>query len=731
MRRRRGTMEVFTPKLMKLWKEWELRAMVVTSLLVQIILIVLGSQRKYIPKVKIRAIVWCSYLLADSVATIALGILTNNLGDIYDERGDVDINTKLTAFWAPFLLLHLGGPDTITAYALEDNQLWLRHCFGLIIQTVVTGYIFLMAWSDSRLSLLSIPMIVVGSIKYGERTWTLWKASSDELRDSMLTSPDPGPNYSKLMNEYRQKQAEGFFMEIEEVKDVQQELDVAAPQGTTPDDQNIIKAHVLFQTFKCLFADLILSFKDREKSQSLFQKMSGKDAFDVVAIELGFMYDKLYTKAAVIYTPMGLIRRITTFCLTFLVLLVFSFEDMKEYKKVDIFITFLLLVVAVFLEIYAALVLLFSDQTNHWLIKHNKTSCLKLIHSLQPVRKRWSSRVPQSSLLGSFLKEKPYFRLLKRVVEKWPPETYAEVDDDLKRLIFKHVKEKFNQFKEKQDDGNFRDLCSQRGSNILQMYKRQTRLSLEWSINVEFDQSILIWHIATELCYFSEGELSTITSDIQSSREVSYCISNYMFCLLVTFPFLLPIGIGLIRFRDTQAEAKRFFKERLTLSRTKAKHRIKCNKMFLQAIDGELEMQEEESNTSTCWKSLDQAMMFLEEPTMYQMIAICRMLLRENIDVLPGKVKGDSSKSVLFDACRLASALNGVTNKKVKWDMIRDIWLEILTYAASHSRGSQHCQQLRRGGELLTHVWLLMAHFGMSEQFQISKGYARALLTAK
>ncbi|PPR99820.1 hypothetical protein GOBAR_AA20842 [Gossypium barbadense] len=731
MKRRRETMEVFTPKLMKLWKDWELRAMVVTSLLVQIILIVLGSQRKYIPKVKVRAIVWCSYLLADSVATIALGILTNNLGDIYDERGDVDLNTKLTAFWAPFLLLHLGGPDTITAYALEDNQLWLRHCFGLIIQTVVTGYIFLMAWSDSRLSLLSIPMIVVGSIKYGERTWTLWKASSDELRDSMLTSPDPGPNYSKLMNEYRLKQAEGFFMEIEEVKDVQEELDVAAPQGTTPDDQNIVKAHALFQTFKCLFADLILSFKDREKSQSLFQKMSGKDAFDVVAIELGFMYDKLYTKAVVIYTPMGLIRRITTFCLTFLVLLVFSFEDMKKYKKVDIFITFLLLVVAVFLEIYAALVLLFSDQTNHWLIKHNKTSCLKLIHSLQPVRKRWSSRVPQSSLLGSFLKEKPYFRLLKRVVEKWPPETYAEVDDDLKNLIFKHVKEKFNQFKEKQDDGNFRDLCSQRGTNVLQMYKRQTRLSLEWSINVEFDQSILIWHIATELCYFSEVALSTITSEIQSSREVSYCISNYMFCLLATFPFLLPIGIGLIRFRDTQAEAKRFFKERLTLSRTKAKHRITCNKMFLQSIDGELEMQEEESNTSTCWKSLDQAMTFLEEPTMYQMTAICKMLLRENIDVLPGKVKGDSSKSVLFDACRLASALNGVTNKKVRWDMIRDIWLEMLTYAASHSRGSQHCQQLRRGGELLTHVWLLMAHFGMSEQFQISKGYARALLTAK
>ncbi|KAL4376905.1 hypothetical protein GQ457_02G035250 [Hibiscus cannabinus] len=727
-------MELVTPKLMKMWKDWEVRSMVLTSLVVQIILIVLGGRRKYIRRAKLRTIVWCSYLLADSVATIALGILTNNLGDIYNKRGEIDLKTKLTAFWAPFLLLHLGGPDTITAYSLEDNQLWLRHCWGLIVQTAVTGYIFFMAWSfNSRLSWLSIPMIVVGSIKYGEKTWTLWQASSDQLRDSMLTSPDPGPNYSKLMNEYRLKQAEGFFMEIEEVKDVPEELDVAAPPGTTPDEQNIIKADALFQTFKYLFVDLILSFKDREKSQSSFQKMSFKDAFDVVAIELGFMYDKLYTKATVIYTPPGLIRRIITFCLILLVLLVFCFEDMKKYKKADISVTSLLLLVAVVLEIIAALVLLFSDQTNLWLIKHNKTSCLKLIHSLQPYfkQKRWSSQVPQSSLLRICLKKKHYFKLLQTVVEKWPSETYVEVDDDLKKLIFKHVKEKFNQFKEKQDDDNFRDLCGQRGNNILQKYKKQTHLSLEWSINVEFDQSILIWHIATELCYFSEAPLSAVTSDIQSSREVSYRISNYMFHLLVAYPFLLPIGIGLIRFRDTKAETERFFKERLTLSRIKEENRIRCNKTLLQASDSEFEEQEEENNTSTYWKSLLRAMKFKEEPMMYRMITACYMLLKENIDVLPGKVKGDSSKSVLFDACRLASALNGVTDKKVRWDMIRDVWLELLTYAASHSRGSQHCQQLRRGGELLTHVWLLMAHFGMSEQFQISKGYARALLTAK
>ena len=55
-------------------------------------------------------------------------IITNNVLDIYEEEGgSMNANSELTAFWAPFLLLHLGGPDSITAYALEDNELWLWH----------------------------------------------------------------------------------------------------------------------------------------------------------------------------------------------------------------------------------------------------------------------------------------------------------------------------------------------------------------------------------------------------------------------------------------------------------------------------------------------------------------------------------------------------------------------------------------------------------------------------
>jgi len=45
--------------------------------------------------------------------------------------------------------------------------------------------------------------------------------------------------------------------------------------------------------------------------------------------------------------------------------------------------------------------------------------------------------------------------------------------------------------------------------------------------------------------------------------------------------------------------------------------------------------------------------------------------------------------------------------------------VEMLAYVAYQSNGRQHADQLSGGGEFLTHVWLLMAHFGLTEHFQI------------
>ncbi|KAK3220394.1 hypothetical protein Dsin_014364 [Dipteronia sinensis] len=139
----------------------------------QILLNFLGNRRKYSNKLLIRIVVWSAYITADSLATFALGILSSNLIELYDKDHDVagsssslDANTQLSAFWVPFLILHLGGPDTISAYALEDIELWLRHLIGQVVQTGMALPVFLMSWTAaSSLSILSLVMFLPGIIK--------------------------------------------------------------------------------------------------------------------------------------------------------------------------------------------------------------------------------------------------------------------------------------------------------------------------------------------------------------------------------------------------------------------------------------------------------------------------------------------------------------------------------------------------------------------------------------
>ena len=85
---------------------------------------------------------------------------------------------------------------------------------------------------------------------------------------------------------------------------------------------------------------------------------------------------------------------------------------------------------------------------------------------------------------------------------------------------------------------------------------------LGWSIeDVEFDESVLIWHIATDLCYYTESEEDSSSVRSPNSKENSKLLSDYMLYLLVMRPFMLPNGIGQIMFQDTCAEAIEFFEE--------------------------------------------------------------------------------------------------------------------------------------------------------------------------
>ncbi|KAL6282875.1 hypothetical protein ACE6H2_013804 [Prunus campanulata] len=670
-------MQLIPESLRKLWNEWELRGMVLASLALQIILILIGNWRKHSTSNKLRILLWLSYLSADSVATVALGILSSNQEE---SQGD-SVNPKviITAFWAPFLLLHLGGPDTITAYSLEDNELWLRHLLGLFVQVVVALYVSFRAWSSKELNFLAIPMFIVGMIKFGERTWVLRSASSEHFRDSMLHEPDPGPNYARYMEEYCSKRAQGFRVNSVELGGDSSLVD-AVDDGT----QNVAildKAYDFFETFKLLCADLILSFHDIVHSHSFLEDTNSDQAFEVIEFELGFMYDAFYTKSVLVSSGLGCILRCITVSITLSVFIAFLFSKKQTYSGVDVIITYILLIGAIVLESYAVALLLSSDRTRLWLNKH-KNMVARLGYN-----KRWSNTLAQYNLITFCLKAKPTkcisvqkFLFIYRLLEKYRYKELADIPTELKELIFEQLQEK-SRIGSNVEASKRKQVCARRGDQVLQ--KAHCLKELGWTINeVEFDQSILLWHIATDLCYYSDVNRNS-NSVPSENCEDSKLLSNYMMYLLVMCPFMLPNGIGQIRFRDTCAEAEEFFKEKKIMKSGERK---------------------------ACTKLLD----------------VCT-------DILPSKVKGDRSKSVLFDACRLAKALQslesdrGWSNER-KWEFVSHVWVEMLSYAANQCRWSGHAQQLRRGGELLTHVWLLMAHLGLTEQFQISEGHARAKL---
>lgn len=228
------------------------------------------------------------------------------------------------------------------------------------------------------------------------------------------------------------------------------------------DATELVTAYDLFNIFKRFFVDLILGFDDRDNSQSLFKEISWDKAFKVIEMELGFMYDVLYTKATVIHSPRGWCLRLIGFSFTSIVLALFSVIHKLEYSNIDLVLTFLLLSIAILLEVYAFLLLLSSDWTDLWLSKRATSSICRAITCVQPPKQpRWSNSMSQFNLLSFSLKDKHevFYGIQKRLridkfLEKHQYTTCEKVPDELKELIFDHLKKKFELLEEKLNDAN-------------------------------------------------------------------------------------------------------------------------------------------------------------------------------------------------------------------------------------------------------------------------------------
>ncbi|KAK3182862.1 hypothetical protein Dsin_030148 [Dipteronia sinensis] len=510
------------------------------------------------------------------------------------------------------------------------------------------------------------------------------------------------------------------------------------------------------------------------ESRDFFHSRTPEDAFRVIEVELNFIYQVLYTKVEVVHSMAGYVFRFIAFGSIVSAFSIFHFHVNKTgFDKYDVRITYILFLGAVGLDTIALFMLIFSDRTyaalkNNGSKSNSKRSCITSLfswflilkrpwwyecHTHHPVEikhqllatpllvRRWSGYVSGHNLVRYCLKGRPTsvhqikgcFRLaieritcllhidgfirviaianksivgylhiaIERIIHVLCIDEVFHVlccvmnklidcfgltdfvdeiryvsrepfTKELWEFIFDELKRK-SQFAD--DPEAAKRISSAKGDWVLQDYGSKTDLSklMSYVSDVSYDESLLLWHIATELLYHCDDD--KIDEKNYNDREFSKVLSDYMPTMMSAVA-----GIGKIRFRDTCAEAERFF----------TRKKLKSN---------------EEKKA-------------------------CEHIMSVNTDVKPVAVKGDRSKSVLFDASMLAKELKRLEEEEKvdKWKLMSRIWVEMLSFSASHCRARTHAQQVSKGGELMTFVWLLMAHFGLGEQFQINEGHARAKL---
>ncbi|KAM0889171.1 hypothetical protein ACQ4PT_027897 [Festuca glaucescens] len=563
--------------LLRLFNEWEIQLLVLLSFVLQIFLFFTGSLRQRGAKF-LSGIIWIAYLVADLVAVYALGLLSKSQEENTTHKGTLTENHPLAFFWAPFLLIHLGGQDTITAFSLEDNSLWLRHLLNLIVQVVLALYVFWKSTAWRNVQQLLVPgifMFIAGIIKYGERTMALMKGNLQNI-SGYNNSEESKLNHQELDQDASYSSIVCFSLD------------------SAPIVRYLFAGFTLFQIPHGFGATTWRSYARSDEVQ--LAKLA-----KLVDVELGIMYCDIYTKAAVLRTRSGIILRCTSQVSALVALVLFVVGNKQRYSRADIAITYTLFMGGFFLEVCAMfMMVMVSPWTWAWL-KANKY-CVWLtrmswmlvtsnIIGWPEEKPLWSNRMGQYSFLSYVgCEEKPSSPWLEHVMSmirkmaktvgklfwlsKLLDTKYEEVDKDIIESFAKEIKV---------------ILQSPFGGGQKKQWRHLSRFlrSMARELSDNFSAVIIRLHILTII------HLSEVSSvDVETAALVGVCwkLSNYMMYLLVTHPDMLQITA-------TSAESvlEGFYKKFMMMTATGniSKHVILQNlKEFLSKEDSTLSLPE-------------------------------------------------------------------------------------------------------------------------------------------
>ncbi|KAL8160180.1 hypothetical protein V2J09_001717 [Rumex salicifolius] len=481
------------------------------SFSLQCILIIGSSLRVQTAKSWVHRLIWLVYLLADWAAYYAIGLVVP-IDRLQDQLDTYDIHS----FWAPFLLLHIGGPNTIAGFSLEDNELWDRSVLHIVVQAGATVISIYRSLSKRRLLAPTLLVLVAALTRYAGRILALNKGSMEVLR--------------------HEKEAKPSVMIV----------------GVEPVE---LAAHSydLFRKYKGIFCDLPIkddreAYKDR---RTLFSRKPDQ-ALVEMEMEVSLAYDLFYTKIwTIVENETGKILHIISLVSEVGALVLWALANKQGYHRVDIKLTNALLVGGLFLDVVSLLKLVFSDLAICHLIKWDSGLVTCAMNQVLWVRnraarwvlfRRWSGSIKQFDLM----RYKGDDCCGLRGLGKWMAKTFGiewgvsdvKLSDDLKNHIFMNIRIRGLYSGSKNKNVGMKTSI-ELGEYVLDMWDPNEPIAnaiQHICRRLGVVHTLIVWHTATY--WFCANK---------QSNELSQCklLSKYMMYLLFYRPKMILEGAQL------------------------------------------------------------------------------------------------------------------------------------------------------------------------------------------
>ncbi|XP_073354037.1 uncharacterized protein [Aegilops tauschii subsp. strangulata] len=571
-------------------------------------------------------------------------------------------------------------------------------------------------------------IFISGVLKYGEIVWALKSSSLDNMRK---------------------------FLDSRKLSEAKRKPCVRWGQGEKLDLEEVLQgAHDLLPICMAQLVDYKF-WPSTLQSQAIELFDNKGQIFELVEMQLSLMYDFLYTKAAVVFTWYGCFIRAISSVSTITTFFLFQSSNGKNaFNKVDVIVTYILIVGAVLLEMTALLKLMGSTWTcallraRRWHLLHKIVISFRGCVGAAERDRRWSGSIGQLELVNS-----PHGGagcmfvqcLGMRCKDLWKKlhHSLPVISDGTKKLVLEEIHRMV--------------VACQGNEEMMRSYNGQCALK-PWSeffedptshAGIDFDDKILSWYFATKM-FFS---LSPQGEECGYVGESIRAVSNYMIFLLVERPYMLPSPVRPGMYDNIEAAyvagldlpSVKCISRRWEVDRRRRMWDMDRDgdelyraRRKLDIIREDLDITREQHLTgrwlADTWGEIDKTREELEK-TRSKVNSVGKnveelektrskvnsagenveelkriMTDVEQLDKRSGELRLGPSSPAFARGADLVLRLLEVETRRPPQEVRRvilGVWVEMLCYAAHHCSRDSHARQLNSGGEFITVVWLV------------------------